>query len=117
MLIHLAAGSGHQPVRELHSPASSVVKHCVKLRTQNKYRQQTGSTLVVGVDALTELLRQATDTAPRSVLRLFAVQPTSIQSWGDVSMNTYLVSEPAMQKLTGLQSISGCSRDSYSTTL
>ena len=103
----------------------------MKLRTQSKYRQQSGSALVVGVDVLTELLLQPAGTAAPPVLRLFAVQPVSLQTWGMSAMpaeasnepgvcmliwdltpgqtctDTYLVSEPAMQKLTGLQTMTG----------
>ncbi|KAK9868944.1 hypothetical protein WJX84_006098 [Apatococcus fuscideae] len=103
----IGSASSSFPIKEIQSPASPVVKHCVRLRTQAKYRQENSRVLVLGKEIINELLDKRPGRSSHCITKLFAVETEDLGSWGSFCNNMYKVSLPAMQKLTGLQSVPG----------
>ncbi len=61
----------------------AVVKHCVRLRTQAKYRQENSRVLVLGKEIINELLDKRPGRSSHCITKLFAVETEDLGSWGE----------------------------------
>ncbi|GAB4814944.1 hypothetical protein N2152v2_001990 [Parachlorella kessleri] len=85
-------------VEEISSLQNNLVKHCVRVRQNSKYREEEGTVIISGADLVSEVAQCA------SVEVLFVVQGSLVP---DLPAQRVVHVTPAvMQKLTGLESVS-----------